>query len=369
MSTLTPILYNEAGVTIAVLDTILTAAWGRKERQIGTLALTLPASALAATPVQTNQLIDLFVADSGTLIRDGDARWIVRGVRQARDESGRQTITIDAVDGVDLLNRRIIQYNAGTSQTDKTGAADNLIKQFARENCGPDSATTDAARRYPATFWSIAADVSAAPSLSKAATRRNLLTTCQELADASALAGTYLTFDVIWSGSTYLLQTYINQRGTDRRLSSSDPLYISAATGAIGAASLAWTDRDRATAVVAGGQGEGADRAIATALDSAALPLSPFAYIETFQQANMTTDAAALQDEADAALYAARRRETYEATLVMTPSTQWGASINFGDRVSVLDFGQTIDCRIDAYSASYDATNGLTRTIQLRRDR
>jgi hypothetical protein len=69
----------------------------------------------------------------------------------------------------------------------KSAAADDLIKAFVRENCGPSA--TDTTRNYSSSYWSVAADIGAAPTIAKAASRRNLLTTCQEIAQAATQAG------------------------------------------------------------------------------------------------------------------------------------------------------------------------------------
>jgi hypothetical protein len=57
---------------------------------------------------------------------------------------------------------------------------------------------------------------------------------------------------------------------------------------------------DEKTFVIAGGQGEGTQRLIATALDTTRMAVSPFGRIEDFADMSNVPDTTSLQDDADA---------------------------------------------------------------------
>lgn len=356
-------VYTPDGTQIAALDRIISASWSRKERQVGSFPLVVdPALVSPSLFALDGQIEVLRSVDGAPAYREGETRYLVRGVRRVLDDNGRRTLEVRCADGVDLLRRRIIAYAAGSSYTSKSGAADNLIKAFARENCGPSA--TDTARNYSAALWAVDTDLGAAASVEKAATRRNLLTVCQELADASAQVGTYLTFDVIFDGTRFRLATYTGQRGADRRLSGTNPLVLDPAFGTLGATSLDDDAREEATFIYAGGGGEGEAREVATATSSIRAGLSPFGRIEAFRQAN-TASGAALQDEADTALREARARRTFEAQFIDTPGVRFGVDVRFGDLVPAQFDGALLDCRLDGYQISIGDA-GERVDVQLR---
>jgi hypothetical protein len=359
--------YTPIGEGLGSIGGAAAAEWARKERQVGRLSLTIPDADLDPAWLRLDTQFEILVsADGGPPLRDGEARYLLRGWRWSRDANGRIIWTLRAADGVDLLRRRIIAYAAGSAQAAKSAtAADNLIKAFVRENT--DTLATDAARRYAATFWAIDADTSAGPSIAKSAPRRNLLTVCQEIADAAATAGVYTTFDVIYDGSLFRLRTYTGQRGVDRRrTTSAQPLLLGGRYGTSGAAELDYAAEEEATYLYAAGQGEGNARAVATAENTARSGLSPFGRIEALQDARNTSSSAALQDEADSALRERRPRQTFTATFLDTESIRWGVDVGFGDYVTVEDADGLFDCRIDGYSGNLSPDRGLVYAAQLR---
>lgn len=357
-------LYSPRGEYITTLGSLISAEWARKAHQVGSLDLVLPYGAYDPTLFAVDsQIAVLRAVDSAPPALDGQTRYFVR----KPERKNRQTLSVHCVDSLDLLRRRIIAYAAGSAQAAKSAQpADNLIKEFAEENCGPTSATTDSSRRYSSTYWAIAADTGAGPSIAKSASRRNLLTVCQEIAGAATQAGTYTTFDVVWTGALFELRTYTGQRGANRRYpSGAQPLVLSLEAGTLADVVLDDDATEEATFVYAAGQGEADARAVATAEDTGRSALSPFGRIEQLADARDTSSSAALQDEADTALRAARARRTFEARLVETSLLRWGLDLDYGDLVTCQEEGLLIDCRIDAYRTVLSA-DSITTDVQLR---
>lgn len=352
-------LYGPFGRYLADLP-FAAVSYTLAERQVGELVLTLPPDLRAP--------YDLFARDSVLLVtRDAGAGpttsqpWLVRRRRLARGADGSISLQVRARHPNDLLRRRIVAYAAGAAEAAKSGAADDLIKAVARENL---ASPADAARAM--TGFTVAGDVGAAPSVSKAFARQNVLSVMQSLCLMSAEAGVYLGFEVQATAvGGYLLATYTGQRGTDRRLSSGRYLPIGPDAG-IGAYSVEDDWAEEATVVYAGGRGVEELREVASVEDAAAAAASPVGRAERWREATMVAlgDAAGLQDEAEAALYAAQARVRFEGQAQDAPGAIYGRDYGWGDLLTVTAEGRTFDCRVDPVRISED-DRGESRDIRL----
>lgn len=342
-----------------------TLSYTLAEKTVGALTVTLPLQ--AALP------LDMLAPDAILLLSRQAAPgrafevvspWLVRSWSMAREASGRESMEILAVHPNDVLTRRIVAYAAESSQAAKSGPADNLIKAIARENF---VSPTDTTRTMAA--LTVDADQGLAPSVAKAFAWQDVLSVCQSLAQMSGQAGTYLGFEVVATAvGAYQLRTYVQQRGQDRRASAGRWAALSPGVG-IGAYRLSLDYAGAVTAVIAGGQGEEADRDIQTAVDSAAIAASPIGRIEEFRQATNVPfgDTAGLLDEAEGALYARRPRWRFEGSAVNVPGAMYGIDYGWGDRLTVEVAGQSFDVRVDPV-AIQDGPGGEQRDILLRSD-
>lgn len=314
-----------------------------RERQIGTLTLDLPGLVdRGLLPVDGLVFVERSI-DGAPPYLEGERAWLIQKASTFVGAQGRLSTRVVAVDGTDLLRRRIVDYDAGTSETDKTAAADNVMKAIVRENF---VSATDTTRNLSSSLFSVDADLGAAPSISKAFTRREVLVVLQELAEAATLAGTYTTFDVVWTGALFAFRTYTGQRGVDH--SSTDRVLLGPAYGNLTDAEDTLDASEEATRVIAGGQGEGADREIARADATARQGASPYRLIEDFTNQNNTADPTQLADEADALLHLRRPRRVVSGTFIDTPGAQYGRHFGFGDLVVAEVNGVAVTCRVDA---------------------
>lgn len=340
--------------------TYARVAYTLAERQVGELSLTLPPDLRLP--------LSLFARDSILLVTRLGASgptqaqpWLVRRRRLVRGDDGQITIQLQARHPNDLLRRRIVAYAATSAEADKTGPADDLIKAVCRENF---VSPTDTARTM--TGFSVAADLGAGPSVSKAFSRQNVLSVCQNLCQMAGQAGVYLGFEVASpSLGSYLLTTYTGQRGTDRRITSGRYLPVGPDQG-IGAYSVEDDWIDEATAIYAGGRGEGTLRDVQSALDEDAIAASPVGRVERWRDATMVAkdDTTRLQDEADAALYAAQARVRFTGQAQDAPGVVYGLSYGWGDLLTVTVEGRTFDCRVDPVRIAED-DRGEQRDIRL----
>lgn len=263
---------------------------------------------------------------------DNDAIHLVRDYLYTPHTNG-----VTAYHANELFERRISAYAAGSSYTNKTGDADDLIKAYWNQNAG--SAFVGADRDGSDTqvdvssLVSVQANLGLGPSLSDQSTRRRLDRIIQELSQAAATAGTYVVAEIVASGQqkrSLEVRTYVNQRGQDRRA-----LILSEAQGNLENVSVRTSHRNEATVVICGGGGLGATRAIAVAEDLVRMAASPLNRRELLIEQQDTTDLAILQDKADAALRANAPTVVITGNLVDTASATRGIHYNIGDLVTV----------------------------------
>lgn len=361
-------VYDPSGASI--LAAFGPRAWfrldlARSVNHVGVLVWQLPPDTPLSYFPRDGQIAVECRSGDGPLYLDGGTRWLIVKRRRVLESGGKSRLEITAMDGVDLLRRRIVAANSGSSQADKTGAADTLITTIISEQCGSSASSV---RQY-ANFTVNTASGSGA-SVSKAFSRRNVLLVCQEIAQSSTTAGTYIAFDVVWSGSGWEVRTYPNYRGVDRRWPTGfSPVILSPENGSLITFLYEEDYTDEITMAYAGGQDTGAARVIATAQDTIRSALSPYALIEAFIDARGTDAAAQVQDEADAGLRAGRPRITVEAELTDAPQALFGRDYGFGDVLTAQydAMGVLFDCRLDAYrrvaEGGKDRISGVLRSV------
>lgn len=349
MSEYTVLLYDAYGVPLTELGQFSYLELVRSEMGVGSLTLHLPPDYDAYLFSEGDLIVDRRIEVyrqpfGGAAYLEGETQFLLRDGTQVSEAT--QRTELSCPDANDLLARRIVAYAAASAQASKTiDPADDMLKAIVRENLG--ALATDTDRDWSA-YLMVAPDFSLGPNLSKAFSRRNVLTVLQEIAQASAEAGTYLTFDVVRVDAAMLdFRTYTGQRGIDHRWPGGvSPVLLSEGRGSLRDVRSARKHRDEITYVYAGGQGEEAARTIGTASDTARIGQSPFGRIEQFVDARMTSDAASLADEADAALRAGQPRKSFSAQFAETPGVVYGLHIRWGDYVTAERAGESIDCRL-----------------------
>lgn len=269
-------------------------------------------------------------------------------LRRYMDHYTRATKTrkLQAYDLNHLIGRRIIAYYAGSANAKKSAAIDDMIKAYARENLG--ATATDTTRRWDSAI-TIAADLTAAPTTSKSAAWRPLMQTIQELAQASAEAGTYLAVDLsALTESSFYLATYTGQRGIDRRQGSGNQFVLSLLRGNFDNVDIDHDWSGEITRVHAGAQGVESERNVQQA-ESAYSGASMFNLIEAFTDVRHLdqTDTTGAQDEAEARLREYRPRLKISGDLIETDGSIYDVHVSWGDYVSINVETIQADCRLD----------------------
>lgn len=345
------LLLDPFGVQLAVLDGFTSLDYVRTVNGVGSLSLTIPKMyddlMFRGNDINIDSRIEIRRRiGSGSFQLDTSTQWLIRNAKKILTDKGDRYTTLSAKDVNDLLDRRIVAYASGSAQAEKTTVCDDLIKAIVRENLG--SSATDTARDW-SSYLAVQADLSLAPSIGKAFSRRNVLQVLQEIALSSYQAGTYLAFDVVATSQSQLeFRTYIGQRGIDHRWpTSTSPLLFGAEFGNLTDIVRGYDHSEEVTYGYSGGQGQGASRAIGTASDSVRIGQSPFGRIEQFSDARQTSSATLLADEADMIVKNGLPKNTFEARIIDTPQATYGLHYGFGDYVTAVFEGESIDCRIE----------------------
>jgi hypothetical protein len=355
---------NQAGVEIKTLVNFSHLTLARVVSGVGNLELKLPG--------WTD--FDLFKPDSRIAVYRSIAGeplklvaetiFIVVGRKRIREKK-QKYLVITAKDANLILERHIIAYNSGTTEAQKTDQIDDMMKEIVRENIGADC--VEPARTIDEV--TIASNTSTAPSISKSFSRKNLLQTLQELAQASYSTGTYLAFDLIaYDVNSFEFRTYPNVRGVDKRYEGNvQPVIIDADLN-LGDLELDENYESNINFIYVGGQGEGAERTV-TEREESTRNYSNIGRVEKFIDARNANTGALLTAEALTALRNYRPRISFKAEFIQTKNLLFGRDINFGDYLPVqVDQSTIIDCRLDAFKLEIDGNGQETVTIILRAD-
>lgn len=344
---------DQYGNRLADASNFLKLDYARTVNSVGSLTLVLDGAYPLLPIVIPDGRIEVWrrVA-GGREYLDTDTIWLIKELTQALDDDGRRTIAVRADTPLCVLGDpgRYVNNFAGSDEATRTGAADDLLRQIVRDQAG---VSADPARNLNA-LLTVPINIGAGPSVTKAFAWRCVLDVLQEIAQDATEAGTYLAFDIVAITPQALeFQTFIGQRGIDRRFpSSSAPLIVGPDFGNMARCEVRTSYRDEVTYAMAGGQGEGTYRLVGEYLDTARAARSPFGRRETFISSTNYDTTAGLDNEARSVVRSGRPLRTVTGSLISTPDTQYGIDWGWGDYITAQVFGVQIDVRVDAIRVS-----------------
>lgn len=321
---------------------------------IGSCVLTLPDIPLYTSLIpfiNNDGRIEIWRRPMGSKSRYlvGKCPFIIEIVSRKTDSNGKRTLTVNAKDGLLLLQRRFVLYQEGTVFANKTDLGDDLIKAYADENIGAGS--TDPARSW-ATYLTIEGDYSMGGLQAKGAAWRNLLSVFQEISQTAAQAGDYLAFDVEWlDAEHFILRTFVNWRGRDRR-GESFKVLIGPAYGNLTEPNWQSDYSGLITHATVGGSSSGLPIVIGSAQDDDLIAASPFGRREMYTSAMSATTIAECQYEAQGILWANRPRHSLSGNLLKNEKLRWDVEIGYGDVITVEFEDEHFDARLDNYRLS-----------------
>lgn len=356
-------LRNPAGESLSPSIPNASFRWLMTERAVGSLQMVIPGGQISRDWITRDTRLELWRRFDGGIPALIGGQWLINKFSITGNDEG---IYLEAADFNALLDNRIIDYAASTPEvanayTDKTDYADDMIKAFVRENIG--SLATDTARRLANV--SVAIDQSLAPSVSKQASRKNLLTTLQEIALDSAAQGTYLTWGWTFDDNAATFDTRITCWGANRGSTSGNTMIISRARGSLLEPSLTYDYTGERNVIKVGGMGEGAARVIGSASSTSATE-SPYSRKEYFAYGYNTDDVATLNAEANAILQEKRARLVLTGKIAETKTMRYDVDFGYGDIVVGEYAGHSIDCHINTVGAVVEGGIETALDIRLR---
>ena len=332
------------------LEQVERVNWVRTENDIGWFAIWLPGN-FPPDMIDVDRLIEFWRQPDG-----GENQLVFVGFLRkwnwTEKSDGVELLTISGPDPIDLLNRRIIAFAANESQSSKTAPADDMIKAIVRENAAELAPVTEAGRprRYPEANFSVAANLSNAPSLTRKFAWRQMLTVLQELAETSTNLGTPLFFDCVPTTlhAQFEFRTWTTLMGADRSISGRiAPTVFSVEAGNMIDPDLTEDWSEEWNYVWGGGQGERLDRVIDPEKD---LPRifrgGPWGKREIFQDAREEDTILGVANKAFERMQAERPRLLFTAKLLDTPTSRYGIDWKYGDKVTARYKGKEFEGRI-----------------------
>lgn len=259
-----------------------------------------------------------------------------------------------------LLKFRMVDADRGEARADKTGPADNLIKQYTRENGG--TAVLAAARDFNQSFpFYVEADYGLAPVVTKEAGRANLLDTVQQLQKASQEqepSPRWLMWEVTPIGLDLQfaleLRTWVDYRRNMGTWSSS-PMILDE-HNCLADVRREEDYRNVLTHVVVGGQGTGASRTEKTVEDTRQGPHATWWRREGYVDGGQTTDGPTMQEKGYRKLREGQPLDRFTARLRPHPSFAYGLTFFVGDLLGVR-VGRLWNVRIEGVTVTSDGHN------------
>lgn len=358
-------LRDPLGNHLLTLDRFLRLTYSMTTNAVGELQVVLPGDIDSSLLGEDYRIEVWRRMDNQDPYLDGDQQWFIRKVEQTFPARAPSTYIVTAVSALDLLRRRIIAYYSGSSQAFQIGYATATLANLVRDNL----VAIDTAVRDPRTggiaqtiganldaYLAIAPTTDSAILVGKACARDNLLTTCQEVANTSAQDGQYVAFDVIWNGTILVFQTYLDQRGADRRFpGGTNPILLSPDFGSFADMTFIRDYTKEITVAIAGGPGGASARAIQVDYDPVRVVASPFNRIESLVVGSQSTTDGSLLDAATSAVRSGRPRISFVGRIQQTSGVQYGRDWGWGDYLTASNGDINIDARVDAVTVTFES--------------
>ena len=351
-------LFTDIGLGLQDLRQVESFSYHRAANDVGGFKMVMKPD-FDVTLIDVDHIIQFWrqgVGGEELLMLSGFCRkW---GWYEARDGSDR--FFVEGVDQNDLIDRRIVAYFAEETESYKVDYADDMIKAIIRENMGALAPLDDALRprAYDANYFTVMADTTEGPSVTRSFAWRYVLPVVQEIAKSSRDLGYPLYFDVVPSAvpAIFEFQTFIPYLGVDRSMDTPVPIIFSREFGNLG--SPRWEEDwfDERNYVYGGGQGEEDARMIDPEDDVWRMHKSLWNRRECFQDAREESTLQGVANKAYERMQKERPVVMFEADLLDSPTTRFGVDWMYGDNVTARYMGREFSGMVDGFSISVDDT-------------
>lgn len=337
------------GNRLAFVDTLISFSAVRVVNGIGSFRLELPED-FDQSLLYLDGMVEVWRSPyiSGSLRPEFVG--FMRKPQFVQDSDGVRSIVLTGPDQVELLNRRIVAYDAGTAYAKKTDYIDDMMKAIVSENLG--SLSTDTDRDLSGLNFTVQADASLGPSDTRSFAKDFVIDICRKLATLSAEKGTSIYFDVVpvfvsASRIGFEFRTYKNQRGAVHTYDNDNPLLFE--SGIMSEADYEEDYSEEENYIYAAGGGSGTDRLVVEVSDIARIGASPWNRREGFADARNagqdTDDVTAVGNEK---LRSGQPKSRFTGILKDTPQSRYGIDWDFGDKISFTFFGKQFNAQVSA---------------------
>lgn len=368
------VIRTHDGELLSVLTNIVRWELVRAANEIGWWTMTLDAD-FSPEFLRIDNIIEFWRQPAGsveTLLGAGFLRYFEWDTNQ----EDRTMLNIGGPDLVELLNRRTIQNYAETEYSEKTGYADDVMKEII------DEQYLNTTNRYgdiyysrssaiPASNFSIAPDTSEGyENASIQAGWRKVLPILQDIAMASWNRDIRLYFDIEYVGPAQLMfQTWADVRGVDRTIGSNiAPVVFSMESGNLSNPILRFDYAEEVNYCTGGGQGQGEAREIDPENDEPRSQLSLWNRRESFKDARECPadedPTYCIANKAFDEMQNGRPIVKFEGELLDTPTTRFGVDWFYGDKVTIQYRGYEFDGTVDYFTVNFEDDG--TETISAR---
>jgi len=271
----------------------------------------------------------------------------VKKTRWQTDANGFTTLTVSGPGVNDLLARRYVLVYTTMTRVQKNDYADDMMKLVVFQNMGGGVGVATG-RAISTSYFTVGPLQSLGPVVSLEFPWQNQLDTLLDIAAAARGAGTSVYFDIVPTTSAALqFQTFINQRGTDRRRRyHARPVVFSQEMGNLEMPQLEIDYTDEKSTFYVTGVGTGLQQNFVGWGDATRQTRSIFAWNEGYFPSQADTGAK-LNDIGRAKLDEANVRYRFTGLLKDTAESQYGYHWFFGDRVSIDAFGIQTSAMVD----------------------
>lgn len=351
------------GTRLAFLDGWLSLEYTRALHGVGALSLQVPSS-FDDNLLQVDYKIEVWRALPGQAKRLENV-YLIRGWKQWTDQAGVNYTTIIGVDGNDILKRRIVWAQPGSSQARKTDNACDLIKAYMREAIATSvcyGATSDVKRGQIASYFTVAADDGLGQSFTKNYEGKTLFDAANGIAETSAGRGTVIWW-YVWpvSGAMYQLRTYTPLMGQDLTGSVTISPNFAMAEG-----KHEYNGIDEFNMVVGAGGVIGLAtypdyRKMEYAYNQASYAKSAFAWREKFLDVGSESDGDAIVDACYEEVTNADNlaEQTFQCSLSELENFRYGREWDFGDKVKLSYRGVQMDAVIKTVHVTVGSTEKI----------
>lgn len=292
-------------------------------------------------------------------------------IKQTR--GGNTTITLEGFDANDLLRRKVVNTDVGSATSSKTDYLDDTMKAVVTDHLATGATSRNITNLFN---FTVAPDLSQAPSAPRSFAYENVLEVLQALAACSAGQSADpvpLFFGIVDAGDDangkpkFQFRTWINQPGVNRTstglTTGAQACVFSLENGNLDNVTYQLHHSDDYNYVYAGGTGFETDNTVQTAFDQSRIDDSALNRKELFISAAHEEEASVAQ-VAYEELNARRPTRTLRATLLDTEDTPYQFAWNHGDKVTVKYGDRSFDEIIYTTTISVDAYGKETITGQ-----